>query len=147
VAAPAAPATAQQPPQEGEIDNAATLKQQQIQAQEALTRAATMAKLNDTLRFTDGTTSALEKTPQQVMADEANRQLAAKASSQSNPANGVAVASMSPPPVKSAEATTSPLAAQSAPVARYIGDAGSRGGAQPAVTDDRLKAVRSALNF
>jgi hypothetical protein len=56
----------------------AALKEQQRLAQEALQRQATMAKLNDTLKFTDATTQSSEKSPQEIMAQEtANKQLAA----------------------------------------------------------------------
>lgn len=57
----------------------AALKEQQRSAQEALQRQATMAKLNDTLKFTDATTQANDKTPQEIMAEEANKKLTAKA--------------------------------------------------------------------
>ena len=53
----------------------AALKEQQRQAQEALTRQATMAKANDTIKFTDATTQGNEKTPQELMAEEASRNL------------------------------------------------------------------------
>jgi hypothetical protein len=57
----------------------AALRAQQNAAQEALGRQATMAKVNDTLKFTDADSQAREKTPQQIMAEEATAKLAAKA--------------------------------------------------------------------
>jgi len=57
----------------------AALRAQQNVAQEALIRQATMAKVNDTLKFTDAETQGREKTPQQIMAEEATAKLAAKA--------------------------------------------------------------------
>ena len=57
----------------------AALRAQQNVAQEALIRQATMAKVNDTLKFTDADTQGREKTPQQIMAEEATAKLAAKA--------------------------------------------------------------------
>jgi hypothetical protein len=57
----------------------AALRAQQKDAQEALVRQATMAKVNDTLKFTDADSQAREKTPQQIMAEEATAKLAAKA--------------------------------------------------------------------
>ena len=36
-------------------------------------RQATMAKLNDTLKFTDATTQASEKTPEEKMAEDTNK--------------------------------------------------------------------------
>jgi hypothetical protein len=55
----------------------AALREQQKAAQEALVRQATMAKVNDTLRFTDATNQNREKTPQQAMAEEAAAKLVA----------------------------------------------------------------------
>lgn len=55
----------------------AALRAQQKAAQEALSRQATMAKTNDTLKFTDADTQGREKTPQQIMAEEASAKLAA----------------------------------------------------------------------
>jgi hypothetical protein len=57
----------------------AALRAQQNVAQEALIRQATMAKVNDTLKFTDADSQGREKTPQQIMAEEATAKLAAKA--------------------------------------------------------------------
>jgi hypothetical protein len=57
----------------------AALRAQQKDAQEALVRQATMAKVNDTLKFTDADSQAREKTPQQIMAEVATAKLAAKA--------------------------------------------------------------------
>jgi hypothetical protein len=57
----------------------AALRAQQNAAQEALIRQATMAKVNDTLKFTDADSQGREKTPQQTMAEEATAKLAAKA--------------------------------------------------------------------
>jgi hypothetical protein len=57
----------------------AALRAQQNVAQEALIRQATMAKVNDTLKFTDADSQGREKTPQQLMAEEATAKLAAKA--------------------------------------------------------------------
>ena len=57
----------------------AALRAQQNVAQEALIRQATMAKVNDTLKFTDAESQGREKTPQQIMAEEATAKLAAKA--------------------------------------------------------------------
>ena len=57
----------------------AALRAQQKVAQEALIRQATMAKVNDTLKFTDADSQGREKTPQQIMAEEATAKLAAKA--------------------------------------------------------------------
>ena len=57
----------------------AALRAQQNVAQEALIRQATMAKVNDTLKFTDAESQGREKTPQQIMAEEASAKLAAKA--------------------------------------------------------------------
>lgn len=57
----------------------AALRAQQNAAQEALIRQATMAKVNDTLKFTDADSQGREKTPQQIMAEEATAKLAAKA--------------------------------------------------------------------
>jgi hypothetical protein len=56
----------------------AGLRAQQNAAQEALIRQATMAKVNDTLKFTDADSQGREKTPQQMMAEEASAKLAAK---------------------------------------------------------------------
>lgn len=53
----------------------AALREQQRLAQEALTRQATMAKANDTIKFTDAATQGNEKTPQELMAEEASRNL------------------------------------------------------------------------
>lgn len=57
----------------------AALRAQQNAAQEALGRQATMAKVYDTLKFTDAESQGRDKTPQQIMAEEANAKLAAKA--------------------------------------------------------------------
>ena len=57
----------------------AALRAQQKVAQEALIRQATMAKVNDTLKFTDADSQGRDKTPQQIMAEEATAKLAAKA--------------------------------------------------------------------
>ncbi len=51
-------------------ETTANLKEQQRLAAEALQRANTMWKVNDTLKFTDAKTQADEKTPQQLMAEE-----------------------------------------------------------------------------
>jgi len=55
----------------------AALREQQAQAQEALTRQATMAKATDTIKFTDAVSQGNEKTPQEVMAEEASKKLTA----------------------------------------------------------------------
>jgi hypothetical protein len=72
-------------PVQTQAQREAALKEQQQLAQGALQRQATMAKLNDTLKFTDVTTQASEKTPQQAMAEEANKLLAAKAQEANRP--------------------------------------------------------------
>jgi hypothetical protein len=86
---PAATAPAQGSPAPAPVltqaQREAALKEQQQLAQGALQRQATMAKLNDTLKFTDAATQASEKTPQQAMAEEANKLLAAKAQEANRP--------------------------------------------------------------
>ena len=54
----------------------ALLKEQQRFAVEALQRKATMDKVYDTLTFTDAVSQGSERTPQQVMAQEATQKLA-----------------------------------------------------------------------
>ena len=54
----------------------ALLKEQQRFAVEALQRKATMDKVYDTLTFTDAVSQGSERTPQQVMAEEATKKLA-----------------------------------------------------------------------
>lgn len=92
----------------------AALKEQQRQAQEALQRQATMAKVNDTLKFTDATTQGNDKTPQEIMAEEANKKLAAKAEEAKKRQESLALA---PQPSQQANrsdppATGTPLALQ-----------------------------------
>ena len=89
-------------PMQTQAQREAALKEQQLLAQGALQRQATMAKLNDTLKFTDATTQASEKTPQQAMAEEANKMLAAKAQ-EANPPQ----ASASPLPSATQQANQS----------------------------------------
>jgi hypothetical protein len=110
----------------------AALKEQQRLAQEALQRQATMAKLNDTLKFTDATTQSSEKSPQEIMAQEAaNKQLAAnadeakKAQANGNPATLASqqasttnnVANGNPAPLATQQASTSNVQASAAPLA------------------------------
>lgn len=73
-----APAPAGTPTAQNQQQREAALKEQQRLAQEALQRQATMWKVNDTLKFTDATTQGLEKTPQQIMAEEAAQKQAAQ---------------------------------------------------------------------
>lgn len=89
----------------------AALKEQQRLAQEALQRQATMAKVNDTLTFTDASTQGREKTPQQVMAEEANKKLALKAEEANKPPSYAAASPSAP------SATPSDVKVASAPVA------------------------------
>jgi hypothetical protein len=89
----------------------AALKEQQRLAQEALQRQATMAKVNDTLTFTDASTQGREKTPQQVMAEEANKKLALKAEETNKPPSSAAAGPSAP------SATPSDVKVASAPVA------------------------------
>jgi len=89
----------------------AALKEQQQLAQAALQRQATMAKLNDTLKFTDATTQDSEKTPQQAMAEDANKLLAAKAQEADRPQ-----ASGSPVPPATQQANQSDGQAITAPL-------------------------------
>ena len=101
-------------PVQTEAQREAALKEQQRLAGEALQRQATMAKLNDTLKFTDAATQASEKTPQQKMAEESNKKLAAKAEEANGPqANGNAVPSGTQQANKSdGQAITTPLPLQ-----------------------------------
>jgi hypothetical protein len=140
-AAPAAAPPAAPPADaQAAASNAAALKQQMLQAQEALGRQATMTKLNDTLRFTDASSQAQEKTPQQVMAEEANRQLAAR-SPAAAPSNGAPATLAAAPLPVAAQATPPPMKSQS--VAQ---DAGAQSRSSTSDTDGRAKAMR-ALNF
>lgn len=107
----------------------AALKEQQRLAQEALQRQATMAKTNDTLKFTDATTQASEKTPQEIMAEETTKkQLAAKAEE----AKTLQAKSSPPSPAPQqtntleAQVTTAPLALQQAIRAEPIVPGGDR---------------------
>jgi hypothetical protein len=101
-------------PVQTQAQREAALKEQQRLAQEALQRQATMAKLNDTLKFTDATTQGSEKTPQEKMAEETNKKLAAKAEGANEPrANGNPVPSGTQQANKSdGQAITTPLPVQ-----------------------------------
>ena len=93
----------------------AALKEQQRLAQEALQRQATMTKLNDTLKFTDATTQASEKSPQEIMAEETtSKQLAANGEEAKRPqANGSPVSSATQQANKTdGPAISAPLALQ-----------------------------------
>jgi hypothetical protein len=108
---PAAPVPV---PAQSQEQRDAALKEQQRQAQEALQRQATMAKVNDTLKFTDATTQGNDKTPQEIMAEEANKKLAAKAEEAKKRQESLALA---PQPSQQANrsdppATGTPLALQ-----------------------------------
>jgi hypothetical protein len=108
--APAQWAPAPTPVQTQEQREAA-LKEQQRLAQEALQRQATMAKVNDTLTFTDASTQGREKTPQQIMAEDANKKLAEA----NKPQNYAAASPSSLPGTKSdAKAMAAPVASQQA---------------------------------
>ena len=110
----------------------AALKEQQRLAQEALQRQATMAKVNDTLKFTDATTQGSEKTAQEIMAEEAIKKLAAKAEeaktlqANSSPArSGTQQTNMAEGQAASA-VTTAPLALQQAIKGESIAPGGDR---------------------
>jgi hypothetical protein len=135
--APAKWAPAPTPVQTQEQREAA-LKEQQRLAQEALQRQATMAKINDTLTFTDATTQLREKTPQQVMAEEATKKLAANANEGNNkPQNYAAIAPSAPPATKSdAQAVAAPAALSQA----------AKSDATPKAADNRM-SPQSALNL
>jgi hypothetical protein len=60
----------------------ARLREQQRLAVEALQRKATMDKVYDNLTFTDAATQGAEKTPQQLMAEEATKKQAERAKRQ-----------------------------------------------------------------
>ncbi len=119
--APATTAPARVPPApvpvQTQEQREAALKEQQRLAQEALQRSATMAKVNDTLKFTDATTQASEKTPQEIMAEETTKkQLAAKAD-EAKTLQAKSSASPAPQQTNVSEAqvtqvTTAPLAMQ-----------------------------------
>jgi hypothetical protein len=101
-------------PVQTQAQREAALKEQQRLAGEALQRQATMAKLNDTLKFTDAATQASEKTPQQKMAEESNKKVAAKTEgANESQANGNPVPSGTQQASKSdGQATTTPLPLQ-----------------------------------
>jgi hypothetical protein len=96
----------------------AALREQQKLAQEALQRSATMAKLNDTLKFTDATTQGSEKTPQEIMAEETTKKMAAAKAEEATRAqanNGSAVPSSATQQANNkpdGQATTRPLESQ-----------------------------------
>ena len=93
----------------------AALKEQQRLAQEALQRQATMAKVNDTLTFTDASTQGREKTPQQVMAEEANKKLALKAEEANKPLSSAAASPSAPSGTQSdVKVASAPVASQQA---------------------------------
>jgi hypothetical protein len=119
-----APAPASTPEQ-----NEAALKAQQRAAQEALQRQATMAKLNDTLKFTDAATQSSEKSPQEIMAEEAsNKQLAANADEAKKPqANGnPAMLATQQASTSSVQGSTAPLALQQASTGGPVAQATDR---------------------
>jgi hypothetical protein len=115
----------------------AALKEQQRLAQEALQRQATMAKINDTLTFTDASTQLREKTPQQVMAEEATKKLAANAGEGNNkPQNYAAIAPSAPTNKSDAQVAAAPT----------VPSLATKSDATPKAADNKMSA-QSALNL
>jgi len=113
------------------------LREQQNAAQEALVRQATMAKVNDTLKFTDASTQSREKTPQQTMAEEASAKLAAKDATKTAV---VAPAAQTPP----VPATKSAAQTDNTPVERVA--AQPERTPAPAATDATHSAAAPAVS-
>jgi hypothetical protein len=138
------------------------LERQQAQAVQAIQRANTMATLNDTIKFTDAASQSRDKTPQEAMAEEANRQLAAKAAPATQPAaNAAAVTAPAPALVPASAPGTPPpqqqvpnerpqQTSQAGPAPQQIAQATTRPLA-PAQkiesSEDRAKIAKSVLNF
>lgn len=140
----------------------AALREQQQLAQAALTRQATMAKVNDTLKFTDATTQSREKTPQQIMAEQANRELAKKAEEVKKPEPTLAAVASEPAQTDKFEMVSKPAETKasqesqtvSTPVVEQHG-AGpatvktteSKVSPAPQTPEERVKAAKAALNL
>jgi hypothetical protein len=129
----------------------AALREQQNQAQEALARQATMAKVNDTLKFTDATTQRNDKTPQEIMAEEATKKL-----NQSGQQVAARRQEDQQPPVTISPLPPQPqISALAQPVTSIKSDAKSQmqpegkssERASSLSPDDRIKAAKAAMNF
>jgi hypothetical protein len=130
----------------------AALQEQQNQAQEALVRQATMAKVNDTLKFTDATTQGNDKTPQEIMAEEATKklnqsgqQVAAKRQEDKQPP--VTISPLPPQPQISASAQPVTSIKSDAPKSQMQPEGKSSERASSLSPDDRIKAAKAAMNF
>ena len=136
----------------------AALKDQQNLAQEALTRQATMAKANDTLRFTDATTQMSEKTPQEIMAEEATKKSSGadlqRVSDRKQEAPLQQVATTAPlPPQQTipAQQTMPPQALASVrpdtPKAQAQSEGKATEKAAPQSSVEKLQSVKAAMSF
>jgi len=120
-----------------EAQRQAALKEQQRLAQEALQRQATMGKLNDTLKFTDAASQGNDKTPQEQMAEEANKQLAAKAEETRKHQAIAASPPQAPPP---------PIQADSPPVFTPVALHTLKADSTPKSAEEKLPLQAKSVN-
>jgi hypothetical protein len=111
-----------------------------------------MAKVNDTLKFTDATTQGNDKTPQEIMAEEATKklnqsgqQVAAKRQEDKQPP--VTISPLPPQPQISASAQPVTSIKSDAPKSQMQPEGKSSERASSLSPDDRIKAAKAAMNF
>lgn len=99
------------PPQAARDRESDQMRQQQQAGIEALTRQATMQKVNDNLTFTGKLTQGEEKTPQQIMAENLAAKQAAQAASSSDALEQTVAKAVESQPEARAQAVPPPSAA------------------------------------